>query len=293
MSVQLLSWLESKGVVVLEREWSAEITPEIAREMLRRNFRNRAIRKDKVEMLRGVLERGEWEYNGDALRLSEDGRLLDGQHRLISIAESGISAEMIVVVVPDKSQTTMDQGFKRTFSDMLVMDGEQNANTVAAAVGLVWAFEQDGVPSLQNRPIGPTVQQKYDTLSRHPGVRDSVAKVRRADMISGSLASALHYLFTYANADDADAFFERLRKGEGSEGDPIFTLRERLLRERMKAGGQLHTRVRTAFVIKAFNAWRKGVQMKSLKFNPGGAKPDRFPVIEDFDRKRFNALERK
>ncbi|HEV8193129.1 MAG TPA: hypothetical protein VGP82_16835, partial [Ktedonobacterales bacterium] len=59
-----------------------KITPALARELLKRNTNNRALRPAHVDMLRGTMQRGEWQVTHQGLAFADDGELLDGQHRL-------------------------------------------------------------------------------------------------------------------------------------------------------------------------------------------------------------------
>jgi hypothetical protein len=289
---QLVDKLEELGAAIIPTDFATDVTPEMAEMMLRGNARNRHMKRNKVDEYVGALRRDEWRYNGDTCRITTAGKLLDGQHRLLAIVESGIPAKLLIAVIDEdhalKAQATMDVGSKRSFGDMLQIEGVASATTVAAVAGIIWAFEQDRVPSSVSRQRVATIQQKYDVLERHPGIHDSVGKMRSSALLTGSLQAALHYLFSTADPDDADEFFRLVKTGdELGPGNPIHTLRERLIRETSKPSGQLHTRVRTAFCIIAWNYWRQGRTLQKLTFRPGGASPDRFPQINGLDESRF------
>lgn len=273
--------LDGLGLSYVSKAEAVKMTSDIAGQLLGVNHGNRSLNETKVRDLAGAMTRGEWRFNGGTLCVSPSGRLIDGQHRLAACVRSGKPFETLLVVVPDAAQETMDQGTKRTFSDFLHMRGEPYSTTVAAVTNLVYAYEQDGVPSAQNRPGQATPQQKFDVLDRHPGIRDSVERVPRVPNLTHSLAATMHYLFSRADPAGADEFFRLLASGEGlSIGHPIHTLRERLLREATNPSSQLHSRVRTAFIVTAWNYWQRGEELKRLQFRAGGARPDRFPAIE-------------
>lgn len=289
---KLIDRLESQGAALIDPDFATDVTVAMAEDMLRGNARNRHIKPNKVEEFAGALRRGEWQYNGDTVRITTAGKLLDGQHRLMAIVDTGKPARLLIAVIEERNalqaQATMDVGSKRSFGDMLQIEGVANATTVAAATNLVWSFEQDRVPSSQNRAAAATIQQKYDVLARHPGLHESASRGKQAPLLTGSLGAALHYLFSTADADDADEFFRLLKTGDGlGPGNPIHTLRERLFREQSKASGQLHSRVRTAFTIIAWNYWRQGRDLAKLTFRPGGASPDRFPQVDGLDESMF------
>lgn len=72
------------------------ITPAMAADFLKRNTRNRPLAPRDVARYRRDLERGNWITTHQGVAFALDGTLIDGQHRLTAIAESGIGAEMPV-----------------------------------------------------------------------------------------------------------------------------------------------------------------------------------------------------
>lgn len=94
------------------------------------------------------------------------------------------------------------------------------------------------------------------------------------------MAGAFHFLFAEKDQDQADKFFETLASGVGlNVGDPIYTLRERLIRER-GADRKVSRLTIMAFTIKAWNAFRGGKQLMMLKYSADGQKAQPFPQIE-------------
>ena len=74
------------------------ITPEIAEEMLKHNFVNRKINKNRVKGYAHDMKLLRWEkiVDGLAIQFDTDWNLLNGQHRLEAIRLSGIPQEMFI-----------------------------------------------------------------------------------------------------------------------------------------------------------------------------------------------------
>src|ERR1700761_996246 len=93
---------------------SAEVerlSPKSAKALLKGNVHNRNLRKARVSSLAEAMKRGEWELNGESIKVAEDGSLLDGQHRLQAVVESGKSIQVLVVRnLPSDAQDTVDTG---------------------------------------------------------------------------------------------------------------------------------------------------------------------------------------
>lgn len=78
----------------------AEITPEYARELLKRNTDNRPFSVLQCGKYKRDLASGNWSPNTALVVLGADGALCNGQHTLTAIAESGITARCIVLKNP-------------------------------------------------------------------------------------------------------------------------------------------------------------------------------------------------
>lgn len=99
------------------------ITPELAKQMLTANVANRDIRWWWVSALSDAIKRGEFEATHQGIAFDDMGRLADGQHRLYAVIESGVSIPMMVSFgLPQSAVKLIDQGIKRTVSDILLVD---------------------------------------------------------------------------------------------------------------------------------------------------------------------------
>lgn len=102
------------------------ITPEIAKTMLGENVNNRRISRDNVNLFAREIRNGEWRFNGEAIKFGKDGRLLDGQHRLLAvIAADKPLTTLVIRGLEDETQQTMDSGKTRTLGDVLTLRGEK------------------------------------------------------------------------------------------------------------------------------------------------------------------------
>lgn len=87
------------------------ITPDEAKEILSsKNEVNRRLEKKRVDRYANDLSNGRWETEnpqGTMIIFSENGNLIDGQHRLSAICKSGISALWTVAIIPDKANASI------------------------------------------------------------------------------------------------------------------------------------------------------------------------------------------
>jgi hypothetical protein len=95
------------------------VSPGQAEEWLKLNTANRRVRGWWVKSLATMIKRGEWITTHQGVAFAQSGKLLDGQHRLMAIAESGISVDVMVFTnVPDKAFMVLDAGIKRSVPDL-------------------------------------------------------------------------------------------------------------------------------------------------------------------------------
>lgn len=260
-----------------------EVTPEVAREMLLRNTKNRSLRPDYVRQLSDAMKRGEWVVNGQPIQLAGDGTLLNGQHRLNAIVESGTTVPLLVVRgLPVSTLKTMDVGTRRNLSDVLALHGHMDTTNLAAALGLLHRYRSGARFDFSGR-TAPTVTQALQLLDAEPGIKDAVVEARkiyRVTHIRMSVAAALLYLFEDKDRGSGRAFFDRLCvPGGEADGSSITVLRNDVDRVWSEPNYRFSTIVLSAVTIKAFNAWRQGRTVETLSFRPGGDTPEPFPEI--------------
>lgn len=260
------------------------ITPDMARQLLDRGGRNRPIRNNRVKKYAEDMKEGRWPFNGDAIKISKVGEVLDGKHRLLACIEAGVPFLTLIVYDLDESVfITIDDNGVRTLADALAIESVPNYTTVAAALGWVWLYDK-GALSFDQRPSGPSRGSKRQLLSFYKKCDatawQQAAKVgQQCRSLTGSvgIATACHFVFQRHSKIKADEFFEKLLFGAGGTEEVIETLRKRLMKdrfsmrhERLKAGSRL------ALIFKTWNAFVTGKLVGTLKVQ--SSKSEKFPV---------------
>jgi len=255
-----------------------QVTPALAQAWLAAPRRLPLVSPRLVEQYARDMAAGRWVFNGDAIRLSVSGALLDGQHRLLAVVKSGVTIPALLVRdLPDAVVHTIDTGRPRRLSDVLRLQGCQSTVILGAALG----FLQRLLPGTDDIRLegGPkwSRDEALALLAQHPGLPASVRGVLQTVCPSPALLAALHYLFSQRDPAAADTFLAALRTGEGLvEGDPRLLLRDRFLTYDLPP-----RRTRTfvaAITIKAWNAWRQGGSLQVLRWG-GERQRERFPPI--------------
>lgn len=208
--------------------------------------------------------------------IASDGRLLDGQHRLMAVVQAGEAVEMMLATnCSPECFTAIDTGMSRTPGDILKIEGVNNYNQVAAAIRLVHCYKT--CPSIvwTNTAAVITKQEILETYRREPDLWDSIVhqtvSVKGRPCVQPSAVAAFLYLYQSADApDEEDAALSRdyLRlycTGEMlSAGNPILALRN-WQASQWKVAYVKKQQIQLACHIKAYRYWRDEVQIKLFK----------------------------
>lgn len=248
-----------------------DITREIAKGWLENhNHRNRTIRWNRVKLLSEEMKKGRFVNNGDPIRFDINGELLDGQHRLAAVVDSGytLKAQLIVCNLDPKVLATIDTGAKRTLGDQLKINGVAKPVSIAAATRVCVCIEHDDLGLSFNYP-----NSEFSDFARaHESELQAVLPeaMRIYSAVGGSVAiytAGLFYAIGYDKAK-TEEFIKGVATGEGlKKGDPALTFRNYALRN--YAGGR-KGHIPAAFFqlqifIKALNAQLLGKKLGILR----------------------------
>jgi hypothetical protein len=161
------------------------ITPDLAKSWLLLNARNRPLRRGHVTRLANQMKRGEWQLTGETIKFDTSGNLIDGQHRLAAVVESGCEIQCLVVHgLYGGAQDVIDTGRPRSVSDQLRLNGVDGAGELAgtARSSLALRFgtstSQTGIGTLVTRNQLMEFCEKYQHELR-------VASLRGAQISKG------------------------------------------------------------------------------------------------------------
>jgi hypothetical protein len=264
------------AVAINRREPGQEkmlVTPEMAKEWLRANDKNRNLRANIVaDFARDML--GEvWEYNGETISFSWDGFLLDGQHRLTALVLAGkttpdVFIEVLVVFGLDPAtQMTMDRGVKRNPADFLKLEGYENAPLLAAITKRLWSWERDDDRFVGNaKPTNAEYKKLLDERDEIQRSAEIALQVyRKFKFVPKSIVGTAYCLFLPLNMERAPEFFARLEDGANMDTDhPIMAARNRFMDEARDKGRQTAGWLQLGYLIRAWNAYVSGNALKTI-----------------------------
>lgn len=237
------------------------ISPQQASCILETNKNNRSIKRNALEAYKRDMLAGNFQVNGQAIVIDENGDLLDGQHRLTACVQSDVPLTTLVVRgAPSEVRATIDSGVKRTHGDRLSMRGIKYASLVSAVTKLLFVMANDGSTAT------PSSQELDGILELHDGIVDSAGKMHGAFPNVSTTLSAVHYIATYNGLGDrAEALETVWRKGiPDYDNCPMHAVRERLVRTR-GTPTQISANVSTRLICRAWLAFAKSAPLKSVR----------------------------
>lgn len=118
------------------------VTPVLATQWLEKNFGNRPLRQANVDFFVHMLRAtGRLASTHQGIAFSPTMKLLDGQHRLYAIIETGISAYMWVCFdQPEEDASYIDSGKPRSIADRIHIELGKAVSDRMAAAARVMAF---------------------------------------------------------------------------------------------------------------------------------------------------------
>jgi hypothetical protein len=246
------------------------INPELAKSYLAKMGKNRHVTQHHLMSLVRDMKAGRWVFNGDPIRFNGE-KLIDGQHRLNALIQSGKTLEFVVIrQLPKDAFDTIDIGRRRSTADYLGMAGHHYPQRLSSAARWYLAYKR-----YQNfgshEPI--TNNEKLEIVKEVPQlatyVQGYTAGGRPPLPMSAAMLATCHLLFWERAKAPADEFMDGVVTGlELKSGDPRATARNWVIRRpRVRHGSYNPFTVEAGnLLIRAWNAWRGGEQL--VKINP-------------------------
>lgn len=265
MSKQLISRVET-------------ITPVLAEEYLRHNTSNRQLRKNIVNYYASQMKSGQWMLNGEGIIFNEQGTLVDGQHRLAAVVESGVNVDMLVVRNADKdSFATIDSGVSRKIADTFYVKGVPNANHISSIIGRYIKLTNGQTAGSTSTTKMAHSSSRQDLLRLYAEneefwqnvCRFADACYRPMRLIKASeLGGYIAYLLKVKNhpQEKVYGFFEDLLVSDIPRSPMLAALRKRLVSDATSTSHMLVT-YRQQLVVKVWNAYIKGKEITLMRWN--------------------------
>lgn len=257
-----------------------DITPETARQWLERNIGNRPASPAHVAKLEKAIKDGKWKMTGDPIRFSKTGKLIDGQHRLQAILNSGMTVTCVVMRdLDDEIFDVLDSGKGRQKSDVLFVElglPVETCKMLASAVTWIIDYEREqfGFPGKADKTeVMRFVQDNHLTVA----AAEYAQALPRNAPVPRSIAAMFYFYASQRNKEAAERFIERFMVGAVTgPQDNLLYLRNRCFASSVDRRPLHRSQVLRA-LIRIWNAEQRG---KPIKYAANAMRvDDAFPTF--------------
>lgn len=272
------------------------VTPEIAYEWLENQADNRTLSPKHAAKFIRDLGQGRWLPNPQGVGKDTNGHIIDGQHRLYAIFESGIGAWLLVTEnLPPETQRVVDDNRKRSFSDDLKIESEPDYSQMAAMVALVARVEDAWERSLKfstmrtqpysRAELHERIESMEGRANLHRACRLGMRAYSNVNNLNGSAVAALYYLVSVhgAGSEAASIFIESVISEYGHyPGDPEVALRNKAklwMKHVATGGSRPDNNLVLAHCVVAYSRWARNKPLQRVEFKTDKRPTPEFPKV--------------
>jgi len=254
-----------------------ELTPKIAQSLLENNFQGqRKLSLTKYKKYSNEIKTGNWRFNGEAISLDENQRLINGQHRCMAVIEAGVSIPVLIITgLQNESFKTMDQGWNRGTAQIMQMMGIKYSALLASGIKYINEYELRGTVKGggSTHSSALTTEKIYNRDKDHFNwCAEVVTKTTPHTKGTGFTPSIFFFIASFcASQEDKNLFSQFIddfshQNWTSREGCPVKFLRVNIERCRERK----HTVTERANAIAS--AWNNYKQEKPMSVNYRGWK---------------------
>lgn len=252
------------------------VTPEMAKELLSLNSKNRKVREPAILKFSREMSNGNWkEDTGELIKISKTGILLDGQHRLIALIKADMPIYFhIARGLSDEILDVLDTGNLRSAGDVFRLNDIPYSSNIPSYIQQYHTIKNTNalVRGNKSQRLSNSECLKYYNASPEFWNLIATNSHRFYDMFSKALKQStiggLYAVFYEINSQTADSFFTELCSGADVTNKSILLLRKKLLDDRISSSKKLMSSTKVAYIIKTWNYYRSGLDVGVLKYNP-------------------------
>lgn len=252
-------------------QW-VSIDPELAERWLGSNTSNRNARPGVIMKYTRDMRNGRWEVSGDTIKFDWNGRLIDGQHRLRAIIESGATVRLLVVRgLNPEIQEVLDVTARRTAADALKFNGIGHEQNMLAATARIAMAAENGVmrTSTSSARADLTNAEIVAWVLDHMDAVTAANIARKAQRDIGCTPAVLCYVvwkLRHVDALQADEFVQSMAEFRTTgDSDPRRTVLTAIRRARDERR-RLEDAAQVFLFFKGWNAWRDHKPMLHVRF---------------------------
>ena len=253
------------------------VTPEVAKRYLETNIeKNRKINKNTLRRYCKDIVDGNWcESTGETIKITENGVLVDGQHRLMAIIETGIPHYFdFVFGVSDYAFKYIDTGKPRGAHDIFRIEEIPNSGVIPGIIRFYNGLKTEKIQIAGKNIYSLSNSQILDVYYKNPEMWQKIAKKSQSlykefgRILPQAAVGGFLSFFSDIDENSANDFMNKLCSGKTDGYDQINLLRNRLIKDRTSFI-RMSQLIKNAMIIKTWNNYRKNKTQAFLRFQKG------------------------
>lgn len=260
------------------------VTPELATKWLTETeTKNRPLSNARVQEYAAEMLRGNWRLTHQGVAFDADGNLVDGQHRLWAIIESGCPVEMFVAFGLSKDCVIeIDGGRSRNLADRLGycgIDTNKSRVSMVRVMLLHYYTQQRGAADGEYSWTRPgNMRIRTETLAQfhelvRPSVDFAVDRAGSGKSKHACVCAAVACAWYTQDHERLELFQQILQTGEVYEsGDSAaIKFRDFLMKTGLTSGGESARKeifLRASTALRAFCEHRQIVRLNAISTSP-------------------------
>lgn len=270
-----------------DRAYQIKITHDLSKKLLQNNVFNRSHSKSNLRFIEGQMNGDRMKLNGETIKITKEGHIMDGQHRLMASVNTKKSFDAFIIFGLDKKAfTTLDTGKMRTAADIISVERHKDHELLAATAKMVLSIKT-GTRGLvagglkgtkfDNQDVLDFVETTDRFIDRVYEAKKIWKQIRNPRFVPAKIFAAMYFLFSELNIIETEKFMKAFAFGYGeyiSENSPALILRNTFIKWKSD-----NKRIRRnsfdkcVVIAKAWNAHRTNKEIKRLNFKNGEEMP--------------------
>ena len=253
------------------------LTPAKAKQLLERNTNNRNLSEAKVFAYAKEMKSDNWmQDTGEMIKISKDGRILDGQHRLHALIKADVMMSFhIASELDNKVFRVIDTGKARNSADILKIAGVKNASQIASTISLfnnMYNNKSNAEKATNYQSLRP--QEILDMYNEEPEYWQEVITFshnmynKLQKIWSKTEIGVYTALLDNISILKSREFIRQVCEGTDISNDVVILLRNKLISDKLNTKSKLPVSHRRALIIKSWNTFYNNDHRKILKFTP-------------------------
>lgn len=261
------------------------VDSQTSKQLLKMNVHNRNLSRKQIDQIKRDIASDKWAFTGDAIRVSDEGVLIDGQHRLVGVDQVGARVPMLIIEGLDpQASGWIDQNRRRSVPDILRFRDITVSNVTTCAGAASILMQADLSTPATREMVADYVEEHSEELQRvaqwaknmcneSPMAR-SKTRINSRALSPGPLTALVIYMLRQgANAKLLEEFIEGVATGLSRTEEDKVTYAA--MRKRIESvplftgsGGAQYPVLLTegfAVFIQAYNRWADGHVLKMIR----------------------------